>query len=160
MKRFWRHALAALSCLLSVFAAPLPNLSSALIAEATADIRKLDIPESGTPSERVRQLWERTRPVILADAKASLSDTEYLTMRPALFDAWVGLQLRLSQEKRGAKAKGAPADKAIVEVLGLIDKVYGIPYYKAEKRLKTRARVTKRIDKHLARLDKRIAALP
>ena len=49
------------------------------------------VPVEGTPSERVKKLWETTGPVMKADARANLGDGEYQKKRPALFSAWVRL---------------------------------------------------------------------
>lgn len=127
-------------------------------AQAPDASSRLVTPNTGTAPERVRELWAATRPVILADAAAGLSDAEYLKRRLRVFDPWVGLQVGIAADHlKGPEV--APANKLIVEVLGLIDRVYGIPFYSEKKRSDIRARTLKRIEQRLAAVDRKVAGL-
>lgn len=124
-----------------------------------ADPSRLEPPTSGTPRERVQTLWNATRPIILADTKAGLSDAEYLRRRTDVFGPWISLQIAFAAEHlKGPETQAA--NQVIVSILGLIDKVYGIPYYKEPKRLDIRARAIKKLDQHLVGIDRKVAALP
>ena len=127
-------------------------------AQAPDASPKLATPKTGSAPERVRELWTGTRPVILADAAAGLSDAAYLERRRRVFGPWVGLQVDIAAEHlKGPEV--AAANKLIIEILGLIDRVYGIPSYSEKRRAETRARTVAKIEPRLAAVDRKVAAL-
>jgi len=113
------------------------------------------VPADGTPSEQVKKLWESTAPVIRADARAKLGDREYQEKRTPLFSAWVMLQGKLSL----AETKDEKTQRAIPEVLKLIDSLYGFPGYSPERREKDRETVKKSFDQRFQKLDQQIKSL-
>ena len=126
-----------------------------------AKVSKLTIMTTGSPKERIKDLWQQSGPIIEKDAKAILSDAEYLNRRGPLFDVWVNLQFKLAWEAR--KASSPSFDKAqrvIPEILGLIDKLYGFPGYSKVMREKKRESAKKGIAASLGRIDRMINALP
>jgi hypothetical protein len=116
---------------------------------------KFIVPNDGAPSQKVKQLWETTSPVIKADAKASLLDKGYQEKRASLFSAWVMLQGKLSL----AEPKDERAQRVIPEVLKLIDNLYGFPGYKPEKREKDRETAKKYFNERFQKLDTQIKEL-
>ena len=122
---------------------------------------KLIILSAGSPKERVKDLWRQSRPLIEKDAKATLSDSEYLTRRGPLFETWVNLQFKLAWEGRKVTSPASEkAQRVIPEILGLIDKLYGFPGYSKVMREKKRQQAKKTIEAALSRLDRIINALP
>lgn len=119
---------------------------------------RLPTPNSGSARERVRQLWVTTRPIVLADAKAGLSDAEYVKRRARVFDSWIGLQIGISADHLEGPGT-VEAKKLTVEILSLIDRVYGIPFYNEKKRADIRARTVDKIEQRLAAVDRKVAGL-
>lgn len=117
-----------------------------------AQAKEIEVPETGTPAQRARMLWQATRGDILADAKAALSDAEYQKRRGPIWGAWIRLQMNVAGEDD-------EVSKVIPDVLGLINRTYGwtadTPAKRQENRDKSRPHVEKRVEE----MDKRIEAL-
>jgi hypothetical protein len=73
----------------------------------------IEVPETGTPAERLKKLWQATRPHLLADAKAALSDAEYQKRRAPIWSAWIQLQMSVAGDDD-------QVDRIIPDVLGLL----------------------------------------
>lgn len=126
---------------------------------AKADSEKqglsVDVPESGSMTERVRSLWATTLPIIRNDASAGLSDADYQARRVPLFSAWVTLQAR-----NGSAAKPSERiSRLIPRILELIDHVYGFPGTPRAERIKERQNKG-RTEYIIADIEKQIKALP
>lgn len=113
------------------------------------------VPDAGAPGESVRKLWAKASPAIKADAEAKLDDTEYQKRRGPYVEAWANLQGQLSVS---GDAGVEQAQKAIADVLALIDKVYGFPGYTPDKRQEIRDNTD--VPALIAQLDQKIDALP
>lgn len=120
-------------------------------AAARSTGRNLSLPQSRTAAERVQELWARSRPVILADADARLSDSQYLRLREPLFHVWVQLQSEL------AHPKAIEAERTTSQVIMLIDQVYGYPGYPELQR--NSLRQAAQLRRAVVEIDQRIKTL-
>jgi hypothetical protein len=115
------------------------------------------VPSEGSATERVKKLWRETRPLIAADAMASLSEAEYQARRHEIFSAWGNLQAQLSL------IPDSPAldrsKKFIPKVLKLVEDLYGFPGNTEAERQKRREPVKTHIEKRLSDLDSEINTL-
>jgi hypothetical protein len=111
----------------------------------------IQVPDSGPITQRVKQFWQTTRPIIEADAQASLSEARYQARRNVLFAAWVRLQ--------AAPNSTDDVGRLIPRILELIDHVYGFPGYSEVKRIKKRQNVG-RTNYLLKEIDRRVDKLP
>ena len=122
-------------------------------ATALATIN-LTIPETGTPSQQVQQLWDATRPVLKADASLQLNDAEIQARRIALSTPWAALQARWSGGNRAKEAEAAT--QAITDILALVNNLYGDEAArKAMGQMKP-----DQIEGQLATIDQKVRALP
>jgi hypothetical protein len=117
-----------------------------------AEPGNIEVPEDGTAAERAKALWKASRPVILADAKASYSDAEYMKRRGPVWNAWSRLQMSTAGEKNGV-------GRLIPDILGLLNDVYGWTAAPPKTRQEERDRKRKFVEPRVAELDKRVAAL-
>jgi hypothetical protein len=121
--------------------------------DAAADL-KIQVPQSGPMSQRVKQLWQTTRPIIEADARGNLSEARYQARRTPLFSAWV----RLQGDNSISSGPSEAASRVIPRILELINHVYGFPGYPEAKRVAERrnagrtAYLIKDINRRLAKL--------
>ena len=122
------------------------------VAAGQANAAELKAPEEGTAAERTKKLWQASRPVIGADAKANYSDAEYMKRRGPVWQAWIGLQMSTAGENTAVS-------KLIPDVLSLINDVYGWTADSPARRQEIRERARKSIDHRVASLDKRVVAL-
>lgn len=121
----------------------------------TMAVKILEAPKDGKIVERVRKLWEKTRPMVEADEKAKLSDEEYLKKRNDIFGAWVDLQV----DNSISDEKSEDVSKLIPRILELIDHVYGFPGSTKEDRMEERKN-TGRTAYLIKELDKKVSDLP
>ncbi len=114
----------------------------------------IQVPESGPLAQKVKQLWQTTRPIIEADAGANQSDAYYQARRAPLFTAWVRLQMDSSI----ATDSSEDVSRLIPRILELIDHVYGFPGFPEVQRVAQRkkagrtAYLIKDIDRRLSKL--------
>jgi len=116
---------------------------------------RLPDPELGTPGQRIRKLWAESKLTIKTDAEAKLSEPEYQARRGPLFRSWLDLQSQLSLLGR---PEGIMGERAVSEILALINRVYGYPGYSETERQQRRRNTD--VMKELLRLDRRVKALP
>jgi hypothetical protein len=116
---------------------------------AQADV---DVPETGTPAERLKKLWHDTRPHLLADAKAALSDAEYQKRRAPIWGAWIQLQMSVAGDDD-------QVERIIPDVLGLLNRIYGWTADSPAKRQENRDESRPFTEKRVAEMDKRVAAV-
>ncbi len=129
------------------------GLAATLVATVPcAEAKEIELPESGTPAERGKKLWQDSRTHVLADAKAALSDAEYQKRRGPIWGAWTRLQMAIATE-------GDPVSRVIPDVLGLLNDTYGWTADPPAKRQEIRDRKRKFTEERVAELDKRFAAL-
>jgi hypothetical protein len=117
-----------------------------------AEAKEIEFPESGTPVERGKKLWQETRTHVLADAKAALSDAEYQKRRVPIWGAWTRLQMSIAGEDD-------QVSRIIPDVLGLLNDTYGWTAFPAAQRQEIRDRKRKYTEQHVAEFDQRFAAL-
>jgi hypothetical protein len=115
----------------------------------------LSSPPSETPGQRIRKLWAESKLVIKADAEAKLSEAEYQARREPLFRTWLDLQSQLSMLGR---PDGIMGERAVSEILALINRVYGYPGYSETERQQRRRNTD--VMTELLRLDRRVKTLP
>ena len=127
-------------------------VGQAHIAFAAGEAGKIEVPEDGTAAERAKALWQASRPVILADAKANYSDAEYMKRRGPVWNAWSRLQMSTAGESNGV-------GRLIPDVLGLLNDVYGWTADPPKTRREGRDRKRKFVEARVAEMDKRVAAL-
>jgi hypothetical protein len=110
-----------------------------LCGQAWAADLVIQAPKQGNLLERTRALWAITEPIIKRDADANLGDAAYLARRPALFEAWVKLQM-VQQAQSGVSPQAHDAVSSLIpRILELVDHVYGFPGDSLQQRMKTRA---------------------
>jgi hypothetical protein len=122
----------------------------------TGEAQQLEVPEEGPYNQRVKTLWELTRPIVQADAQAGHSDAEYLARRQPIWNAWIGLQMSAAGE--GSEAEQQPRSEAIIKVLDLLNQVYGWPAFSVAEREEER-RKTGRIQNLVEEIDVAVAGL-
>jgi hypothetical protein len=127
-------------------------VGQANVAFAAGEAREIQVPEEGTAAERVKKLWQVSRPVILADAKANYLDAEYMKRRGPVWRAWTTLQMSTTGEEGGIS-------RLIPDILGLLNDVYGWTADPSPKRQEIRDRTRRFVAERIAELDKRVAAL-
>lgn len=104
----------------------------------------IQAPKQGNLLERTRALWAVTEPIIKQDAAANLGDAAYQARRPALFEAWVKLQM-VQQAQSGVSPQVHDAVSSLIpRILELVDHLYGFPGESLEQRVKTRANKDRR----------------
>jgi hypothetical protein len=108
--------------------------------------------DEGTAAERARKLWQASRPVILADAKANYPDAEYMKRRGPVWSAWTTLQMVTADEDDGVS-------RLIPDVLRLLNDVYGWTADAPAKRKEIRDRARPRVAERVAEIDARVASL-
>jgi hypothetical protein len=114
----------------------------------------IQVPESGPLTRKVKQLWQTTRPIIEADARANQSDAYYQARRTPMFTAWVRLQM----DNSIATDSSEDVSRLIPRILEVIDHVYGFPGFSEAQRVAQRknagrtAYLIKDIDRRLSKL--------
>jgi hypothetical protein len=98
----------------------------------------VETPQTGNLSQRVKMLWETTRPIIEKDARANLTDEDYQARRTPLFTAWVNLQAVPDEKAAVTPETMAGISRIIPRILELIDHVYGFPGFSKEERERKR----------------------
>lgn len=78
MTLFKRFSLRVLFGMVVALNASLINIWA---GESSSAIGEIIVPKDGTAAERAKILWQTIRPIILADAKAPLTDAECLDRR-------------------------------------------------------------------------------
>lgn len=135
-------------------ARPGEDATAAAASDATQPVVEgdtLDVPEEGTPAERLEVLWSRTKPIIERDAQSGYDDAEYMRRREPIWSAWISLQIDASGEDDRAS-------EIIPKVLALINQAYGWTAYSPEERTKRRsnkgrtARLIEEIDQEVGKL--------
>ncbi len=121
-------------------------------ARADPEPEALAVPDEGTAAERARKLWQASRPVILADAKANYPDAEYMKRRGPVWSAWTTLQMVTAGEDDGVS-------RLIPDVLRLLNDVYGWTADAPAKRKEIRDRARPRAAERVAEIDARVASL-
>jgi hypothetical protein len=116
----------------------------------------IDVPKSGTSSERIRTMWQQARAIIVKDAAANLTDEQYHAKRDAMFLPWTHLQEALYQLDDAGSEK---AKSAVPLVLSAVDDLYGFGG-EPQPRIETRDTFKKAIDARLAKIDEAVKALP
>ena len=101
-------------------------------ASTASSAEDLTVPEEGTPAERLKALWSRTKPIVERDAKGGYDDEEYMRRRRPLWSAWTSLQMSLAGEDDRVS-------RIIPRVLELLNQAYGWTAYSPEERAKRRA---------------------
>ena len=114
---------------------------------------EIAVPQNGSAAERTRALWQTIRPLLLADAQASLTDEEYLARRAPVHAAWQKLEWEVAETSSDAVSQFSR------RVWMLIGDLYGSAGTKAEYRQKVRARTRSRIEEKLQALEAMAAAL-
>jgi hypothetical protein len=144
-----RAVLRALATIVTV--AALAAFAPAMAPSARAQ-DEIEVPETGTPVERAKKLWQASRGHVLADAKAALSDGEYQKRRGPIWGAWIRLQMNVAGEDD-------QASRVIPDVLGLLNDTYGWTADSPAKRQEIRDRKRAFTEERVAELDKRFDAL-
>jgi hypothetical protein len=139
-------------CMVGILFALGVATGQANVAFAAGEAAKIEVPEDGTAAERAKALWKASRPVILADAKANYSDAEYMKRRGPVWNAWIRLQMSTAGESNGV-------GRLIPDILGLLNDVYGWTADAPKARQERRDRRRKFVEKRMAELDNRVAAL-
>jgi hypothetical protein len=131
------------------------------VAFAAGEAREIEVPKEGKAAERAKKLWEASRPVILADAKANYPDAEYMKRLEPVYNTWTTLQGNMGGEddRVGDLTSDTLFWDLIPDILGLLNDVYGWTGDPPEKRQERRNRRRKFVEKKIAELDKRVAAL-
>ncbi|MCC7201703.1 MAG: hypothetical protein IT393_03420 [Nitrospirae bacterium] len=125
----------------------------AALATAYAAEDTIAVPRSGTATERTVKLWKLIGPRILADAKANLSDADYLRHVKPIHAAWKQLQYDTAIDA---------SDEVSLfhtKVWMLIGDLYSDEGIKPDYRKKVRAETQQEIKKRLGILDKMAATL-
>ena len=110
---------------------------------------RIDDDSSATYKQHINELWEKTKPVLRADAAANLSDEQLLQRGKEIKQAWVNLQAHGSMHHQTKRDSGEEdtRDHKLANltgnVIGLIDDLYGWPAYTKEKREGVRANLRK-----------------
>lgn len=110
---------------------------------------RIDDDSSATYKQHINELWDKTKPILRADAAANLSDEQLLQRGKEIKQAWVNLQAHGSihhQTKRDSGEEDTRDHKLANltgNVIGLIDDLYGWPAYTKEKREGVRANLRK-----------------
>lgn len=113
----------------------------------------LTVPERGTPKEQLTQLWEATKPVLKADAAATLNETERQARRLALTTPWAAVQARMTG---GTTKEAQEATKVLGDIMALIGTLYG-----GDAAAKSQGAVTQQmVDQQVTAIDQAIKALP
>jgi len=95
------------------------GLLLALSVPSASAATPLNVPRSGSPIDRIDNLWQQTRLILKNDWNATLGAAEAARRRSALNQAWMALKNDLGREQ-------APADirSIIQDVMGVISRVY------------------------------------
>jgi hypothetical protein len=141
-----RAAVATIGTIAVLAASPLDMLPSARAQD------EIEFPETGTPAERAKKLWQASRTRVLADAKAALSDAEYQKRRAPIWGAWSRLQMSIA-------GKDDRVSDVIPDVLGLLNDVYGWTAFPPAERQEIRDRTRPFVEKRVAEMDERLEAL-
>ena len=105
---------------------------SGSVSLRVSSVEELEIPEEGTPGERLEALWSQTRPLVERDAGAGYDDAEYQARRQPIWRAWTSLQMSVAGEDDRVS-------EIIPRVLELINQVYGWTAFSPEERAKKRS---------------------
>jgi hypothetical protein len=116
----------------------------------------VEIPQSGTSSERVRRMWKETRAMIVKDAAANLTDEQYHAKRDPVFVSWTMFQEQLYPLNDSAVEQ---SKNVVPDILGVIDDLYGFGG-EPEPRTETRETFKKAISARLEKVDAAVKALP
>jgi len=114
----------------------------------------LVIPEGKDNVEKLKKLWDITKPIIQADEKAKLTDDQYLEKRNDVFGVWVDLQIENSTNDTNSGVS-----QLLPRILELVDHVYGFPGFTQEEREEEREN-TGRTEYLIEDIEEKIAALP
>lgn len=88
------------------------------VASASA-ATPLNVPRSGSPIDRIDNLWRQTRPILGNDWNATLGAEEAARRRSSLNQAWMALKTDLGREQASADVRNI-----IQNVMGVISRVY------------------------------------
>jgi len=114
---------------------------------------KIIVPQEGSAAERTKMLWQNIRPVILADAKASLTDKDYLDRRNKVSEAWQQLEWDIAGQS------SEEVSQFNRRVWMLIGDLYGAATTKPDYRQKVREKTKAKIETKLKELDEKAASL-
>lgn len=89
-----------------------------------AGASKLAMPETGTPTERVRTLWQRTEQILAADWASPPSFAQARAQDDALREVWISMQVWLSLEKPRPELH----QEVIQQVFSALRQLYGSSY--------------------------------
>lgn len=158
MRRRWKNVLfmsVAIICLLlagGCGGGEKSKSSSAVKTEDNAASRlsfRIDDAGDATYKQHINDLWEKTKPLLRADAAADLNDEQLLQRGKEFKQAWVNLQAHGSihhQAKRDSGEEDTKEHKLAnmtANVIGLIDDLYGWPANTKEKREEIRSNLRK-----------------
>lgn len=140
-----------LVALITAFIVLYGSESSAAPAKAVSGAKKIEVPKTGTAAERTKKLWQTIRPIMLADAKANLSDSDYIERGRSgspLWDAWREL------EWDTAESSSDTVSQFHRKIWMLMGDLYGDKGTRPDYRQKVREETKRKIDNKLADLDK------
>lgn len=108
--------------------------------------RDLQLPAQGSASQQVIELWNQTRPILLADAGEPLSDSQAMARGAPLVESWTKLETSLAGEASGET--GA--------VLKLLHDFYGRPDSTVSRRTAVRNQLRSDFAQRLSTVENRL----
>lgn len=90
---------------------------------------EIQVPRTGTPSERVEALWDLTRGRMSGEAGSSLTDEQWMARGKPLIEVWESLEKELGDD---------PAAAPINSIARLIEDFYGRPHSTPQRRVEIR----------------------
>lgn len=109
---------------------------------------KLEPVATGSPAERVVALWEQTRPIVMADAKEPLTDSQALARGAPLVEVWSLLESSIVGTDAGPDANA---------VIKLLNDLYGRPESTPQRRMTVRNDLRANFGQRLQILDRRLS---
>lgn len=110
--------------------------------------RTLHPTADGSPAERVVELWEQTRPIVMSDVQEPLTDSQAMARGAPLVQVWTTLATSIA---------GTDADAGASAVIKLLNDLYGRPESTPQRRMSARNDLRANFGQRLQIVDRRLS---